>query len=43
MTISTHTPVKGVTVLSYYIVFLNMISTHTPVKGVTNEANQRHT
>ena len=34
--ISTHTPVKGVTIQAGSSAIDNNISTHTPVKGVTN-------
>ncbi len=33
--ISTHTPVKGVTIVSGNVTDTICISTHTPVKGVT--------
>ena len=33
--ISTHTPVKGVTLFAAILSLFSLISTHTPVKGVT--------
>ena len=35
MCVSTHTPVKGVTVDGMMAVDEKLVSTHTPVKGVT--------
>ena len=40
--ISTHTPVKGVTLFFAFFNFNKLISTHTPVKGVTLQSFIRH-